>query len=217
MTPAYAYLRVSGPNQAIGDGYPRQLDAIHTYSTQHSLEIIEIFREKHTGMAESMDRPAWIEMLAAILSSGVKVIVIECLNRLARDLMVQEHIIADLRQRGITLISAAEPDLCSDDPTRVLIRQVMGAVAQYDRSMLVLKLRGARQRMKHSTGRCEGRKPYGHFPAEVPILIEMRRLLSTGMRYSHISAELNRQGHLSRFGTQWWPGVVAKILRALRL
>jgi hypothetical protein len=45
-------------------------------------------------------------------------------DRLARDLMVQEHIIQDMQRRGITLISVAEPDLCSDDPTRKLLRQM---------------------------------------------------------------------------------------------
>ena len=46
--------------------------------------------------------------------------------------MVQEHIIADLRQRHITIISALEPDLCVDDPSRKLMRQIMGAIAEYD-------------------------------------------------------------------------------------
>jgi hypothetical protein len=35
------------------------------------------------------------------------------------------------------LISAAEPDLMANDPTRVLMRQLLGAVAQYDKSQLV--------------------------------------------------------------------------------
>jgi hypothetical protein len=66
------------------------------------------------------------------------------LDCLARDLMIQEHIIADLQRRGINLISVAEPDLRSDDPSRKMMRQIMGAIAEYDKSMVVLKLRGAR-------------------------------------------------------------------------
>ena len=64
-------------------------------------------------------------------------------DRLARDLMVQETIIADLRKNGFELVSAAEPDLMANDPTRILVRQMMGAVAQYEKSQIVLKLRGA--------------------------------------------------------------------------
>lgn len=60
--------------------------------------------------------------------------------------MVQEACIADLRKNGFTLISVAEPDLMESDPTRVLMRELMGAVAQYDKSQIVAKLRGARIR-----------------------------------------------------------------------
>lgn len=52
------------------------------------------------------------------------------LERLARDLMIQEAAIADLQKRGFTLISVTGPDLMANDPTRVLMRRLMGAVAQ---------------------------------------------------------------------------------------
>jgi len=42
----------------------------------------------------------------------------EKLDHLARDLMVQETIIRDLRQKVFEIVSVAEPDLCSDDPSR---------------------------------------------------------------------------------------------------
>lgn len=48
-----------------------------------------------------------------------------------------------------------------DDPTRTLIRQVLGAIAQFEKSVIVLKLRAARERVRKSKGRCEGRKPFG--------------------------------------------------------
>jgi len=53
-----------------------------------------------------------------------------------------------------------------DDPTRVLIRQVLGAVAQFEKSVIVAKLRAARVRKRRETGRCEGRKPFGTRPGE---------------------------------------------------
>ena len=61
-------------------------------------------------------------------------------------------IIGDMRKRGLTLVSVHEPDLLQDDPTRTLLRQMMGATAQYEKAMLVLKLRGARNRMKAAGG-----------------------------------------------------------------
>lgn len=131
MKKAYAYLRVSGKGQVKGDGFPRQLQAIKNYATEHDLRVVQVFREEGVaGNKESMDRPAWAEMMTALLGNGVKTIIIEKLDRLARDLMVQELTIADLAKNGITLISVAEPDLMANDPTRILMRQLMGAVAR---------------------------------------------------------------------------------------
>src|ERR1035441_10769436 len=90
------------------------------------MRVVEVFEEKALpGKTEWERRPAWTGMLQKIAGNGLRPIVIEKLDRLARDLMVQEHIIADLRRRGITLISAMEPDLCIDDPTRKLMRQII--------------------------------------------------------------------------------------------
>jgi DNA invertase Pin-like site-specific DNA recombinase len=133
MTKALAYLRVSGKAQVKGDGFPHQLQAIRKYAAEHDVKILQIFREEGvSGTRESMDRPDWAEMVTALLSNGVRTIIIEKLDRLARDLMVQETAIADLQKSGFTLISVAEPDLMASDPTRILVRQLMGAVAQYD-------------------------------------------------------------------------------------
>lgn len=108
-----------------------------------------------------MDRPAWRELMAKLHGDGVRTVIVEKLDRLARDLMVQESVIADLRKYGFELISVHEPDLMASDPTRVLSRQMLGALAQYDKGQIVVRLRGARLRKKAQTGRCEGRKPHG--------------------------------------------------------
>jgi len=37
-------------------------------------------------------------------------------------------------------------------------RQVLGAIAEFDKAMTVAKLRGARGRKRKANGKCEGRK-----------------------------------------------------------
>ena len=151
----FAYLRVSSIGQTQGDGYDRQFIACETYAKSNGYEIAEVFRESMTGKSELEDRPALSSLFAALEENGIKTILIAQVDRLARDLMVQETIIADMQKHGYTLISVAEPDLCSTDPSRILVRQIFGAIAQYDRAMIVLKLSGARQRQKIKLGRCE--------------------------------------------------------------
>ena len=172
----FCYLRVSSIGQTQGDGYDRQLIACETYAAANGYEIAEVFRESMTGKSELEDRPALSSLLAALEENGIKTILIAQVDRLARDLMIQETIIADIQKHGYTLISVAEPDLCSTDPSRILVRQIFGAIAQYDRAMITLKLRGARERMRAREGRCEGSKPFGTKPGEAESLAMMKSL-----------------------------------------
>ncbi len=188
MTKAFAYLRVSGKGQIKGDGFARQLQAIRGYAAAHEIKIAGVREEGVSGTTESLDRPAWAAMMTEILGNGVRTIIIEKLDRLARDLMVQEATIANLAKDGISLISVTEPDLMATEPTRILMRQFMGALAQYEKSQIVLKLRGARMRRRAVDGRCEGRKPFGRDDAERAALQRMKLLRDDGHSFEKIAA-----------------------------
>lgn len=219
MIPAFAYLRVSGKSQLDGDGFPRQREAIASWASAAGIEIVAEFVERAVpGKTEWEDRPAWAEMMAQ--AGAGTTILIESLNRLARDLMVQEHIIADLRKRGITLISAAEPDLCVDDPSRKLLRQIMGAIAEYDRAMIVLKLRGARRRNKAAGLRGEGRVPFGGADrngvirrGEAEALVMMRQHRDAGHTYANVAVAMNQSQYKTRYGKPWIAATIQTILR----
>ena len=93
--------------------------------------------------------------------------------------MVGEVMLSQFRDLGVRLIAAdSGVDLTTghDDPTRTLIRQALGAVSQFEKSVIVLKLPAARDRVRQSTGRCEGRKPFGTRPGEAETLARMRQL-----------------------------------------
>jgi DNA invertase Pin-like site-specific DNA recombinase len=211
---AFAYLRVSGKDQVDGDGFPRQLAEIKAYAKAHGIRIVRVFEERGVcGETEWENRPAWSELVASL--NGVKMILVESLNRLARELFIQEYILRDLKKRGVTLISIREQDIDSS-PERILFRQIMGAIAQYDKTMIVMKLRGARQRMKAKMGRCEGAKPYGSLPGEDAVLGEMRRMAADGHSMAAIARELNSRGVMPRRGKAWHPYAVSRILEAKR-
>jgi len=212
MTKCFCYLRVSGASQIEGDGFERQLLACQAYAIANGYEIVEVFKEMGvSGTKELDDRPALSELLAALEENGIKLVICERLDRIARDLMVQETIIGDMQKHGYTLISTAEPDLCSSDPSRVLIRQIFGALAQYDRAMIVLKLRGARQRKRLRTGKGEGRDAFGQKHGEQAVLDEMLRLAVKYIPHD-VAYHLNQQGLPTRSGKPWLPSVVRKIL-----
>jgi DNA invertase Pin-like site-specific DNA recombinase len=215
MTKAFAYLRVSGKGQIEGDGFTRQLEAIKSYAQAHDIRMVKVFREEGVGGATDLEnRPALMAMLEALVANGTRLVLIERLDRLARDLMVQETVIGDLRKRGFDLVSVTEPDLLQNDPTRILMRQIFGAIAEYEKNMIVAKLRGARLRMKAKTGRCEGRKPFGYYEGEEAALERMKVLRETGVGFDRIADILNAEGLKPRTGARWWGKTVNNILSA---
>jgi DNA invertase Pin-like site-specific DNA recombinase len=213
---AFGYLRVSGKGQIEGDGFTRQEKAIREYANANGIRIVSVFREEGvSGTTDLENRPALAAMIEALHGNGVRLVLVEKLDRLARDLMVQETILGDLRKHEFELVSVHEPDLCQTDPTRTLMRQLMGAIAQYEKSMIVLKLRGARERQKVRTGRCEGRKPFGFHPSERRTLERMKALRSEGVSFDRLARQLTVEGFLTRKGTAWDGKTVNRILTRL--
>ncbi len=213
MTKAFSYLRVSGKGQVSGDGFPRQRAAIKAYSKANGFAIVREFADEGvSGAIETTDRPAFAEMVATLHSNGVRTVIVEKLDRLARDLMVQEAALSYFQQNGFTLVSVAEPDLMASDPSRTAFRQMMGVFAQYDKNMIVLKLAGARMRKRAQTGRCEGRKPFGYFEGEDAALARMKALRAEGLGFDRIAAALNTEGVPTRTGKPWHGFTVNGIL-----
>ena len=81
----------------------------------------------------------------------------EFARRFARDLVAQELGILLLIQRGVRVITANGDDLCdTSDPSRVMMRQIAGAFAQYEKARLVARLKrelAARGFVAEKTGR----------------------------------------------------------------
>jgi DNA invertase Pin-like site-specific DNA recombinase len=226
MTKAHAYLRVSGLDQVDGFGFDRQLAAIQAFAASRDIEILQVYREEGvTGKSELDGRPALQRLISDLLGNGVRLVLIERLDRLARSLIVQETIIQDLTRRGIEIISVAEPDVCKagDDPTRILVRQILGAVFEFERKMIAGKLRSARECKKARSGSCEGNKPYGYMsggrrqadipnPAEFPTLKIMRDLKASGHNGEEIAEKLNALNLRGRSGKPWRSSVIRRIL-----
>jgi DNA invertase Pin-like site-specific DNA recombinase len=143
-------------------------------------------------------------------------VVVEKADRLARDLIIGELILRQFREAGVQVIEAeGGNDLTAgnDNPTSTLIRQILGAVSEFEKSSLVLKLRAARERKKKETGRCGGSYPFGHYPGEKETLKKMLDGHRIGYSTRSIATVLNEQKCPSRSGKPWTHGAVAKILK----
>jgi DNA invertase Pin-like site-specific DNA recombinase len=126
----------------------------------------------------------------------VRVVLIEDATRFARDLVAQELGILLLVQRGVRVITAAGDDLTdTSDPSRVMMRQIAGAFAQYEKARLVARLRRARE-MKGQVG---GRKSMAATRPDLVALAKQLRHTRSGRQRSlrEISAELAARGFLT--------------------
>jgi len=127
---------------------------------------------------------------------------------------VQETGFHRLQADGITLIAADEPDSFVDDtPTAGLVRQILGAFAQFDKAMTVAKLRGTRERKRRKTGeKVEGRKSLAENRPEV--IAVARELSERRPRLSlrEISAALAEAGHTTPRGVAYSASAVSSML-----
>jgi len=222
---AFGYVRVSSKGQLKGHGPERQRDDIEEFAKRNGIELAGTFEDAWTGT--DSDRPQFMAMLEAMMTNGVRTVIVESLDRFARDLAVQMQLIAKLVAEGITLIPAntgqvIDAAALDDNPMLKAMTQIQGVFAELDKSMTVRKLRAARQAKRAKTGRCEGRKPYGTQPGEaaaVKRIRQLRRKPRNGDRvsYATVAEKLAAEGHPTRGGKPWGRSSVHAICRRLKI
>jgi len=213
---AIGYLRTSSAAN-IGEGKDseaRQRKAIEGYAKRAGIVVVDWFYDAAVSGADPVEsRPGFAAMLARIASNGARTIIVETANRFARDFMVQEVGFAMLQDLEVTLIAADSPASFLDDgPTSKLIRQILGAVAEFDKAMTVAKLKGARDRVRRRAGKCEGRKSYAERdPGMVALAKEIKR---RGRRVSfrEVAEELEATGYVTPSGKRYSASAVASML-----
>jgi DNA invertase Pin-like site-specific DNA recombinase len=219
ITTAVAYYRTSSAANvgADKDSERRQREAVTAYANGAKLDVTAEFYDAAVSGADPVDtRADFVKMLAHCAEQGVSIILVENASRFARDLAVQLTGHALLRGLGIELVPVDAPTYFTDPtPTAEMVRQILGAVSQFEKASLVAKLRHARDNIRAKEGRCEGRKPV---PAEV--VAHARRLArknpKTGAVRSlrQIADELAALGHVGPSGKPYFPASVSAMLAA---
>jgi DNA invertase Pin-like site-specific DNA recombinase len=219
---AVAYLRTSSAAN-VGedkDSHLRQLAAIKDYAKRadYVIELPPYYDAAVSGSDPIESRTGFATMLGYMVDHpDVRVILVENAGRFARDLIVQLTGHDLLKARGIALIPVDAPDYFTEEtPTAVLIRQVLGAVSQFEKAMIVSKLRMARDRKRAATGKCEGRKSHAEVnPNAVAIARKLHRKnrdTSKRLSYRKIAASMAKQGHLAASGKVYGPSAIKSML-----
>ena len=157
---AVYYIRTSSATNLDGDSEERQKVALYAYAEKNGYEIVQgAYDQAVKGSDFTGEREGYKSLLEYCLANDVQVILCENASRFARDVIVQELGYRELKKLNLTLIPVDAPDYFSgDSPSLTMIRQILGAVSEFEKSNLVSKLRGARERIKAEKGKCGGRK-----------------------------------------------------------
>jgi DNA invertase Pin-like site-specific DNA recombinase len=220
-TRAIGYLRVSSAGQAKDgrDGLPRQREAVVAWCEAKGVELLEEHVDAGVSGTKALgDRPGLSTALERAVELEATMLVVEKADRLARDLIEGELILREFRRAGVQVIEAeGGTDLADGDanPTARLIRQVIGAVAEFEKSALVAKLRAARDRKRRGGGHACGAYRFGRHPqkpGEAETLARARELRAMGRTLREVAEALNAEGQDSRSGRPWSMAMVRDAL-----
>ena len=225
-----AYVRVSTERQTEGLGPDVQRQAIKAWARRKGHRVALWTADEGVSGSNGVEgRVGLLDALSAFSEGIAHGLVVYRLDRLARDLIVQEQLLAEVKRLGgqVFSTSAAEDSYLSDDPddpSRKLIRQVLGAVSEYERSMIALRLRSGRRRKAEKGGYAYGAPPLGH-RAEgrelVPDEQEQRtvariaELRANDLSLRNIARTLTAEGYTPKRAQVWHPNTIARILGRL--
>jgi DNA invertase Pin-like site-specific DNA recombinase len=164
-------------------------------------------------------RVALPEALRVLRTGAPDGLIVYRLDRLARDLVLQEQLLAEIRRMGqqVFTTSAGEAAFLEDDPadpSRKLIRQILGAVSEYERAMIRLRMQAGRvSRRERGDYAGFGSPPYGwraerggrgegvrlvEVESEQVTLGRIRELRAGGSSLRQIAEVLNNEGYKTR-------------------
>jgi DNA invertase Pin-like site-specific DNA recombinase len=228
--PAVVYARVSSPGQAErGHGLVVQLAAGVAWCAANGRRVVgQLADEGVPGTLEAFDqRRALAAALEQLRTGAAAELVVYRLDRLGRELVLQELVLRSARDAGgrIRSTSPAEDALLRDegtDPAATLVRQIVGAVGEYERKLQRLRMRAGQDAKRAAGGHAAGRPPFGYrivrgrlepHPEHEPAIVLIRRRLRAGKSLRVIAAELDALELASPGGRGWHPYSVARVAR----
>ena len=223
---AVAYLRVSTAGQQEAFGPEVQRTAIQRWAKANNHRVVSWQTDTISGTSELAERAGWVAAQALVKDGKAGGIVVARLDRLARDVLVQELLLRDTHRLGGVVMSARESENEqlsgeSKDPSRKLIRTILGAIREYDREMISDRLESARKAKAAAGGYAHGALPYGlrseggelvPHDAEQTALERMESLAARGISTRKIAEILTAEGHPTKRGGKWSSATVSRIL-----
>ncbi len=217
-----AYLRVSTEEQArSGLGLGAQQARVVAMATVKGWPAPELFIDEGiSGTKDTRKRPALARLMTLAAAGEVDAIIINSLDRLARNTRLTLDLVDELNRYGVTLVSCKEA-LDTTTPQGQFFVTVIAGMAQLERDMISDRTKAALAEHSRRDGESGGRLPYGYVRAEDGVKIDreqarvVRRVFAQraeGVTLMEIAARLNKRGVSSPQGRRWYASSVAAVL-----
>ena len=192
--------------------------------------MVGIFPEEgRSGALDLEDRVALTAAIDLIAIGKAEGLVCYSLDRLAREITVQEAILAKVwEEAGGQVFTTDHGEVQRDDPDdpmRTAMRKMAGVMYELDRRLVVARLRRGRRLKAERGGFAGGGVRYGFTTdrkqlvpdqAEQEIARRIRRLHRGGLSIRKITDQLNAEQVPAKRGGTWHPTTVARVLQGKR-
>src|SRR5579859_4934573 len=140
MMTVVAYARVSTDRQAERQTIAQQVERLQTYAHQQQWQLTteRIFKDDGFSGAR-LDRPALDRLRDTVANGAVDVVLITSPDRLARRYAYQVWLLEEFERAGVKVIFLDRPP--TGDPQDVLVIQIRGVVAEYERTVIADRMR----------------------------------------------------------------------------
>ena len=222
MKKAVSYYRTSSTKN-VGedkDSKKRQEASCDLFAKRNKYEVMNTFYDAGvSGSVNALDRPEFKRMIFWCEENNIKVIIVEDIKRYARDVVLQEQTYRTLKAMGFEIYTGSGDVKFEDDAHSTLMRQIIGAMSEFDRKSIALRLQVARERMAkvnegrgiltlQGSGKCGGRKSYEEMDTELvreakrlarrnPITKRKRSIRTIGKILFDLGFKSSSQNHLS--------------------
>lgn len=223
MAKLVAYIRVSTDGQTDGFGPDVQKEQIAVWAKTNGHKVVHTCEDAISGTVDISERPGFACVIAH-LEDGADGVVMMSLDRLGRSVVVTESALAVVWRLGKAVFTADSGEVASDDgdETQVLLRQIMAAVAQFERTRITKRMRLGRKMKGERGGFAYGSPAFGTCSdgegelttdtGEAETVELILSMAGAGESARAICRHLNDNNIPSKRGGAWHPQTVTRVL-----
>jgi DNA invertase Pin-like site-specific DNA recombinase len=220
MATAIIYLRVSTSKQVeAGNGLDAQKAACLAFAEREGLQVTGVFVDAGvSGGAELQSRPGMMDAINALQKGGI--LLVAKRDRIARDVL-NNAVIEKMVSKKKSSIASADGAGNGDDAAAALMRNILAAMAAYEKALAGMRTKAALKALK-SSGRVYGPVPYGFQRSgnelisndnELQVVQDVTSWREVKATWAQCVERLNTDQRYTRSGRPWSVQNLSQVIR----